>query len=189
MKPIHILLIGLIGLMLGLISAPHAGASGIVIGQSLGTACYDEASWGNNDFNALDVCNRAIDEALLSTKDLAATYVNRGIVRVNRGDIDGGLKDYHEALRLRPNLGDAMANMGTAYLRAEQYQEALINLDKALQYDNLRRPSHVYFNIAMAQEELGNTKAAYLNFKKAAELNPKWSWPRNELKRFTVRTK
>jgi tetratricopeptide (TPR) repeat protein len=183
MKSIHI---PLIGLMLGLVSAPPAEASGMVIGQNLGAACYDEATWGNSDIDALDVCNRAIDEALLSTRDLAATYVNRGIVRVNRGDIDGGLKDYREALRLRPKLGDAMANMGTAYLRAEQYQEALRNLDKALQYDNLRHPSHVYFNIALAQEELGNTKEAYLNFKKAAELSPEWPWPRDELKRFTV---
>lgn len=183
MKSIHI---PLIGLMLGLGSASPAGATTIVVGQNLGAACYDEASWGNSDINALDVCNRAIDESLLSTKDLAATYVNRGIVRVNRGDFDGGLRDYRKALRLRPQLGDAIANMGTAYLRAEQYEEALANLNKALQYDNLHRPSHVYFNIALAQEELGNTKEAYLNFKKASELSPEWVWPRDELKRFTV---
>ncbi|PHS28854.1 MAG: hypothetical protein COA85_02705 [Robiginitomaculum sp.] len=176
----------LAGLGAYLLATLPATAANISIGQSLSSSCFDEATWGSSNLQALEVCNRAIDEELLITKDLAATYVNRGIVKANRGDIEGALDDYETALKIKPNLGDALANMGSAYLYAERYEDALGKLAQALSYDNLAKPSHVYFNIAIAQEGLGNTKEAYLNFKKAAELNPKWPWPRDELKRFTV---
>jgi len=176
----------LTGLGACLFATLPAAAANISIGQSLSSSCFDEATWGSHDNHALEVCSRAIDEELLTSKDLAATYVNRGIVKANRGDIDGALDDYNLALKIKPNLGDALANMGSAYLYAERYEDALAKLDQALSYENLGKPSHVYFNIAIAQESLGNTKEAYINFRKAAELNPEWAWPRDELKRFTL---
>jgi tetratricopeptide (TPR) repeat protein len=176
----------LAGLGLIIFAAAPAAATSVTFGQSLGAACYDEAMFGNSSVNALDLCNRALNEEVLTIKDRAATFVNRGIIRANRGDIDGALSDYETALRLKPDLGDAIANIGTAYLRVNRYQEALDQLGRALSYENLAKPSHVYFNIAIAQENLGNTKEAYFNFQKAAELNPDWAWPREELRRFTV---
>ena len=39
----------------------------------------------------------------------------------------------------------------------------------------------------MANEGLGDLKAAYQDYSKAAELNPAWDAPKNELARFTVK--
>ncbi len=162
-----------------------AFAGSMTIGSTLGQSCFEEAKWGRDDLDAVKLCNRALTDSLLTSKDAAATYVNRGIIRASRGDLDGAIHDYDAALKMRPDLGEAFANKGAAYLRGNNVEEALHQLNTALQY-NLSQPAHVYYNIAVAQEGLGNTKEAYYNYQKAAELNPEWAWPRNELMRFTV---
>ena len=43
------------------------------------------------------------DRNFIRWRDLAKTYINRGVVRVRRGNLEGALEDYGKALELRPN--------------------------------------------------------------------------------------
>ncbi len=175
-----------IGLAFATANTANASNIGVTFGEDYGHACYTEAVWGNAGASALDTCNKALSEEVLTTRNRAATFVNRGIVRARRGDIDGAIEDYEQALAIKSNLGDAFANIGTAYIRANRHADALPMLQKALEFEHLAKRSHVYFNLALAQEKMGDTKAAYLSFKKASAENPNWDWPRQELERFTV---
>ena len=42
------------------------------------------------------------------------TYNNRGIARAAKGDLDGALRDYAEAIRLKPDYANAYCNHGAA---------------------------------------------------------------------------
>ncbi len=160
-------------------------ASTVVIGEGLGEACFNQAKYGHSDRDALNICDKAIENGFLSKKDAAATYVNRGIVRSSRGDLEGAVTDYNNALRINPTLGEAFANRGTVYIRKEQYTTALNELDRALSLD-LEQPAMVYFNRAIVYENIGDKTKAYQDFKRASELRPTWDSPQIELTRFTV---
>lgn len=157
----------------------------MVIGEGLGEACFNQAKYGNSDRNALSICDKAIENGMLNKKDIAATYVNRGIVRSSRGDLEGAVEDYNNALRINPTLGEAFANRGTVYIRKEQYTMALDELDRALSLD-LEQPAMVYFNRAIVYEHFGDSTKAYNDYKMASELRPTWDSPQIELTRFTV---
>ena len=162
-----------------------ASASEITLGSSLGYGCFEKVKFGYTDMEALQLCNRALSENIMSRKDTAATYVNRGIIRAARGDLDGAIHDYDAALKMKPDLGEALANKGAAYLRANNFKEAVSQLNMALDY-TLEKPSHVYYNRAIAYESLGENELAYKDFQQAAKLEPEWSWPQRELQRYEV---
>ena len=163
--------------------ALSARASELTLGSSLGYGCYEKVKFGYTDLDALQLCNRALSEAHLGRKDLAATYVNRGIIRAARGDLEGAIHDYDTALKMKPDMGEALANKGAAYLRANNFRQAISVLNKALDY-TLTQPSHVYYNRAIAYESLGEHEKAYRDFQQAAKLQPDWSWPQRELQRY-----
>ena len=48
-------------------------------------------------------------------------------------------------------------------------------------------PTGSCFNRAMAYEDNGDLKNAYLDYLEAAELNPAWDQPARQLTRFNVR--
>jgi tetratricopeptide (TPR) repeat protein len=174
----------LLALGLFAMTTPALGSS-IVLGESQGSACYQEAKFGHSGREALKTCNAALTDGLLTHKDIAATYVNRGIVRSTSGDLDGAIDDYNHALQLNPLLGEAFANRGTVYIRTAKYSEALVELDRALSLE-LEAPANVYYNRAIVYEHLGDTSSAYHDYRKAAELKPEWDSPRVELTRFVV---
>ncbi|MBL4595276.1 MAG: tetratricopeptide repeat protein [Robiginitomaculum sp.] len=162
-------------------------SNSFIIGDNLGVSCFNEAKLGRSDKDALATCNSAIQNGVLSRTDIAATYVNRGIVRSNRGDFDGAVADYTKALRLDPTLGAAFANRGNVYIRMNEYTKALHELNQALLLD-LEQPAHVFYNRAIVHEHFGEKTKAYHDYKKATELHPTWQPPKTELMRFIVKT-
>jgi tetratricopeptide (TPR) repeat protein len=44
----------------------------------------------------------------------AAAHYNLGVALSNKGDLDGAIAEWREALRLNPNYGDAHYNLGVA---------------------------------------------------------------------------
>ena len=50
----------------------------------------------------------------------------------------------------------------------------------------MSEPAKAYFNRAMAHEGMDDLKSAYLDYRKAEEIQPEWDAPRKELDRFTV---
>lgn len=174
-----------VALAFGAMATAPALASSLTLGSSLGYGCFENARSGEDTLDAIKLCTRALEDGQMSVKDTAATYVNRGILRVSRGDIEGAIKDYNRALELKPELGEAYANMGAAYLRNDDFKAALSQLDKALTLE-LKQPSHVYYNRAIVYESLGQNEQAYEDFKQAAALAPDWAWPQRELQRYQV---
>jgi tetratricopeptide (TPR) repeat protein len=127
----------------------------------------------------------ALDSELLSLRDRAGTYVNRGVLKLRRKEFSSAQFDFNRAIETKPDLGEAYVNRGAASVGSRRFADGLTDLNKALDL-GVEEPEKAYYNRALAYEGLDNVKAAYLDYQKAIELKPEWEQPKKELARFTV---
>ncbi len=175
---------GVIAGALAVLAVGSASASVLVLGEGLAPACSKAAFRGKSDKASLETCSRALDEALV-TRDRAGTLVNRGVMLM-RGKAYGlAARDFEEAIRLSPELGEAFVNRGVLRMADRDYAGALAEIDRGIVL-GVDEPAKAYYNRAIAQEGLGDAKAAWLDYRKAQTLDPKWDAPAKQLVRFRV---
>jgi tetratricopeptide (TPR) repeat protein len=166
-------------------AASQAGAVVTVIGSSRAVGCMEAAMAESRARIAIQTCTVALEEDPLTPKDRAGTLNNRGVILMNRGEMQAALADFQEAVRVNPELGEAVFNRGSTLIALGRYAEGLADVDRGLTL-GLRQPEKAYYNRAIAREELDDPKGAYLDYKRAARLKPDWRLPQIELARFNV---
>ena len=171
--------------LLAVVSVP-AGASVIVVGNNSARLCYESAESPvlptAEDFRR---CDMALREEALVRDDIVATYVNRGILKLRRGQIEAAIVDFDRAIEMDPNQPEAYLNKGAALIRAENPGGALPLFTASLER-NTARPEIAHYGRAIANESLGNARAAYDDYRRASELRPEWDEPLVELRRFRI---
>jgi tetratricopeptide (TPR) repeat protein len=170
-------------------SALAVGPSSAVtlfVGGGPSGACFDAARAHRNDQRALDTCNSALSEELLTAHGRAGTLVNRGIILLARGDEAAAMADFEAAIRIDPGVAEGHTNRGMVLLRREDYRGAVDSISRGLELDPYE-PHKALYNRAVAYEALQQNRAAYDDYRRAAELAPDWEPPRAELTRFSTR--
>lgn len=166
--------------------AETASAQVFVIGQGLGGECYQKTKSGFSNFRATEeICTRALREQAMTRKNRAATYVNRGVLRMREGKYDKALADYSEATELMPELGAAYLNEGAAHIYLKDFDAAIAPLDRAIQLESADLFA-AHYNRAIARENTGDVAGAYDDFQKSLELKPGWELAERQLTRFSV---
>lgn len=133
------------------------------------------ATTGYSSKSDLENCNDAILQGNLNSRDVAATYVNRGIIKVALSDITGGLADYETALKLRPDdAAEAYVNRANLRLLAKQYNLAIDDYNKALEME-VNKPHIAVLNLGLAYEYLGDLSKAKKHYQQVLETVPEWS--------------
>jgi tetratricopeptide (TPR) repeat protein len=160
-------------------------AASTVYGSGDGPLCFEAAKDGRGDLTALNTCDAALQDPLLSGRDRAATLVNRGVVKLHRRDAASARSDFDAAIAARPDLGEAYVNRGAALIRMGDYRAAIASIDEGLQ-KGAEDPHEAYFNRAIALELLGDLVGAYRDYRKAQSLKPGWPLPAQELARYSV---
>ena len=168
--------------------AVEARASVTVIGGGLAEACSKDAIGGKTAIQFEKVCTEALDTESLSARDRAGTLVNRGVLRMRRLNWAAAAKDFNEAARIKPDMGEAYVNRGAVAIGEHRYADSLPDLNKGLQL-GVEEPAKVYYNRGLAYEGLDDVKSAYFDYQKAVELSPDWDAPQKELTRFHVARK
>ena len=166
--------------------AGAAHASNLVIGSGSAQECSDAAKNGRNDSRAVLACTTALEVETLNFRDRARTYVNRGVLQMRQRQFEAARADFDEAASIDPNLGEAYVNRGATFVGEERYIEGVEQIDKGLAL-GVKDPEKAFFNRGLANEGLGDLKAAYKDYSRAAELKPDWLAPKTELARFTVK--
>ena len=130
-------------------------------------------------------CTKAAELAELNG-GRAAALSNRSALNIQRADYNAAIADSTAALKLDGRLVEAVVNRGAAYLAMHRAGEALADFDRALNMNPVHAEK-IYFNRAMAREDVGDLKGAYADYAKAAQLAPLWDQPKQQMNRFTIR--
>jgi tetratricopeptide (TPR) repeat protein len=176
-----------VGASFAIVGAANAHSIAVLGSNADAVACFRAADSEMRRPDAVDSCTAALRSSDLTRYDQMATLVNRGIVRFRLEDFGGAIGDFDAAMQIEPNQPDAMINRGITMLAAGQ------DIDSSLRYidgglaQHPQRPWVGYYGRAVANELAGRDAAAYRDYRRAQELQPRWDLPRQALARFTVR--
>ncbi|MEM9738331.1 MAG: tetratricopeptide repeat protein [Pseudomonadota bacterium] len=163
-----------------------ATGQAVIIGSGIAKDCFMQVQAQSSRFVEVDrLCTRALDLETMTRTNRAATYVNRGIIRMRAGNYDTALRDYERAINLEEGMGAAYLNRGAAFIHKGEYVSAMTALDRAIALETSDLPA-AHYNRALAREQVGDVTGAYYDFKTASELMPEWPLPQQQLERFTV---
>lgn len=171
------------------LASPASAQNGVtVIGTGYGQECYRAAITDRTPSTAIAICDKALELEALSRADRAATHVNRGILKTRLRRAEAAMRDYDDAISIKPNIPEIYVNRGATLILLQRYPEAMADLNKSLDM-GLKEAKYAYYNRALAKEYLDDLKGAYLDYKKALELDPEFADALREIKRYTVTTK
>lgn len=134
---------------------------------------------------SIGFCDTAVEISKYRRDELAAAYVNRSVLRLAAGQYQGALADSDAAIHIKFILPQAHINRGIALSAEKRNGEAVQAFTDALTL-NVSHPEIVYFDRAIAREDNGDMKGAYLDYRQASQLAPTWDTPRQQLARFAV---
>lgn len=168
--------------------APAAAAQVTVLGGGLARECYEAAKFSlGRASDAETICTRALEHEMLNTTNRAATFTNRGVLRMRQGKLEGALSDYAASKRIQPLTGATWLNEGAAYILMRDYESARVSLERAIELDSSDLYA-AYYNRAIVKEQTGDIEGAYFDFLKSQELNPDFGQTADQLARFQVET-
>ena len=159
-----------------------------VIGSGMARDCYLAAELSMSRSDAIEICNRALIEEDLRPRDRAATFVNRGIIRMQAKQYALAIRDYEHAIKAQPRLAEAYVNKGIAMVHLGDRTAAIPVLSQGLAL-NPTRPEVAYYARGVAHELNGSVREAYDDYVQAQTLKPDWAEPAKQLERFQVMKK
>ena len=151
----------------------------------LAAQCSSAAKGGLHDDSAVEVCTLALSREPLNTHDRAGTYVNRGAMELLNRDWEEAHQDFGRALKLKPDMGEAHVGEGAYLISMERWPEAEAEVSRGLDLGS-EEPEKGYYFRGLARWGQENFKGAYFDFRKASELKPNWSLPRQQMANFKV---
>jgi tetratricopeptide (TPR) repeat protein len=170
---------------LALGGASSSEAAVTVLGNGVAHSCFEFAEYGGNPMEGIQTCTFALEQETLSLRDRAATFVNRGILRVRKDDTEGALTDYDRGLAIDASLAEGYVDRGAAMIALRRYDDAVADISKGISL-GANRPQIAYYDRGIADEALGNIRAAYEDYKKAADIQPDFHLATDQLSRFRV---
>jgi lipoprotein NlpI len=101
----------------------------------------------------------------------AGAYVSDGILKYQRGDFDGAIAAYNQAIDLDPKLAEAFFNRGIAKAAHDDLDGAVADYSQALQVDPSLGPAYYYRGLA--RHSKGELDGAVSDYDQAVQLDPK----------------
>jgi tetratricopeptide (TPR) repeat protein len=165
-----------------LCSSAHAAVT--VFGSGPAQICYQAAEMDASPADYMTFCNQALNGGL-SEGDRAATFINRGVLKLALHDYDSAAADFNSGLAINASLGEAYIDLGAVMITHRQYELAIVNINKGLTLGT-KKPHLAYYDRAVADEALGNLQGAYDDYRQSLQLQPDFTKASDELKRFKV---
>ncbi len=180
---VRILILG--ALSAGLLATAAQAQTVLTIGTGLAHDCFLHAKAGTQLRDGVTLCNIALKQDVLSKRDRAGTFDNRGVMLDQLGETEKAAEDFNAAIALYPDLGDPYVNLGAMLIKKGQHQAALEQINKGMDL-GMGFPHIGYYDRAVAEQMLGRYKEAYYDYKKALELEPNFAMAGERLKDFVV---
>jgi tetratricopeptide (TPR) repeat protein len=160
-----------------LLCASTASAQISIIGNSNARECYNEAK---ADRTNTEPCDDALAGHTLVGRNLAATYVNRAVVRTNAGSLEGALKDLERAESLRPEFGEIYTSRGNVFFYQSSFEAALAEHDRGIKA-GMKKLHAAHYNRGLALEQLGRIEEAKEAYRQSIALVPEFDLAKTRL--------
>jgi tetratricopeptide (TPR) repeat protein len=168
-----------------LVAASPAQATVLTVAGSYARSCYTAAEARVVSNASLLDCDRALSVQALTPDDIVATHVNRGVLHLIAGDAVRAGADFDRAIAMNPAQAEAWLDKSVLALHQGDSPTAMQFAERAIELGT-RKPALALYVRAAAKEDAGDVKAAYNDLLRAAQLDPRWMLPRQELARFRV---
>lgn len=162
----------------------------LLTGPALAADSWDRmlcmAGGGAPSANVLH-CTRALEGGLFETpEERSRGFFKRGTAQIETGAYADAVADFDEAIRLRPEYGEAFHNRGVAKWRMGELEGALADFDEsvALGQVELWRAYKVRGDL---RAEMGQLDEALADYKRSLAIRPDWDYTRKALRRVMVR--
>jgi tetratricopeptide (TPR) repeat protein len=114
--------------------------------------------------------SEAVQASVPAKMESARDYFQRGYARQDKGDLDGALADYNEAIRLDPNDALSYNNRGVIRKDKGDLDSALADYNEAIRLDpNNTLP---YNNRGNTRKDKGDLDGALADYSEAIRLDP-----------------
>ncbi len=104
---------------------------------------------------------------------------NLGYAFAEKGDLDGAIHEYQEALRIKPDYAKAHGSLAIALTQKGSFDAAIYEYREAFRLDPFDAKSHSNLGIVFAQK--GDLDSAIQEFKEAVRIDPDYRDARNNL--------
>jgi tetratricopeptide (TPR) repeat protein len=159
-----------------------------LVAQGAVKHCADAAAAALAHNNATDAdvakCTKAAKLADFDS-DRAAAFGNRSLLNFERANYGAAITDSTTALKFDNNLVEALVNRGASYLQTHRPGDAEADFSHALTLSRAHAEK-IYFNRAMAREDMGDRNGAYADYAEASKLAPQWDLPKQQMARFSI---
>jgi len=144
----------------------------VIVGCSLPVIVFSAQTWSrigvwkNDETLYADIREKRPGAA----RNVSYGFYMRADTKKNKGDLNGALFDYSQAILLNPKSENAYCSRGDIYRMSGNTALAIADFNKAL----LLNPNFAaaYNNLGGVYYSIGNIKSALANFNKAISLNP-----------------
>jgi tetratricopeptide (TPR) repeat protein len=133
--------------------------------------------------DGLMACNTALSDPAMTHR--GALLLDRGVIQVRLGNNAAALQDYDGAIALDSQMGDAYVSRAGVLIALKRYDQARADIAQgmALGASNLHA---AYYGRAVIEEESGDVKSAYRDYKAALAIKPDFAPASRELARFKL---
>lgn len=159
--------LGLLGVIL-----PQATFAQISVtpGATEAHACYITA--GDGLSQNTDECDAALlKQSLLTRRDIANTYVNRGIILNRTGDFGAAIADFDAALAIKNTLAEAFLNRGNSFFMMGQVDKALADYEASLS-NGIEKAYAAWYNIGLVYDVKNMPQEARSAYEKSLAARP-----------------
>jgi hypothetical protein len=126
------------------------------------------ALWQNGVYSDPNQAVALWDKAIANDSRSAESYNNRGLAHFNLKKYSQAIKDYSQAIRIKPDYVAAYNNRGNAYYELAQYDLAEADYNQSLGF----KPDYAnaYINRGLVYYQQDKNSQACSDFKKACDL-------------------
>ena len=134
-----------------------------------------QVEWCSGEDNAtrelsISSCTALIQSGAYMGEELAIIFNNRGIAYFRNRQFERAIKDYEQAIRLRPNFLSALISRGFAYISVKNYGAAIEAFDAALKVNPENAAS--LYGRALVKRANGDAAGANPDLAAAQQLDP-----------------